>query len=244
MARRGGRPAGTPTTPGQRSRRPQALNAPFADLGKRVRVPTVPPPRVAPKSVPVDEPNAFASAMEGVVPLGGSRARVDPPRPAGGPRAPVSEEAEALAALSELVNGGAGFDVSDTREYVEGAIVGLDPRLLRRLRRGDFSWQAYLDLHGLTADEARPAVDRFLAEAVRAGHRCVLLVHGRGRNSKDQTPVLKERLKVWLARGASARIVLAFATARPCDGGAGALYVLLRRDRRRRPIRVTEGAKR
>src|SRR5437773_4965510 len=143
MARRGGRPAGTPTTPGQRSRRPQALNAPFADLGKRVRVPTVPPPRVAPKSVPVDEPNAFASAMEGVVPLGGSRARVDPPRPAGGPRAPVSEEAEALAALSELVNGGAGFDVSDTREYVEGAIVGLDPRLLRRLRRGDFSWQAY-----------------------------------------------------------------------------------------------------
>src|SRR5947207_1680301 len=103
MARRGGRPAGTPTTPGQRSRRPQALNAPFADLGKRVRVPTVPPPRVAPKSVPVDEPNAFASAMEGVVPLGGSRARVDPPRPAGGPRAPVSEEAEALAALSELL---------------------------------------------------------------------------------------------------------------------------------------------
>ena len=142
------------------------------------------------------------------------------------------------------MNGGAGFDVSDTREYVEGAIVGLDPRLLRRLRRGDFSWQAYLDLHGLTADEARPAVDSFLADAVRAGHRCVLLVHGRGRNSKDQTPVLKERLKVWLARGASARIVLAFATARPCDGGAGALYVLLRRDRRRRPIRVTEGAKR
>jgi DNA-nicking Smr family endonuclease len=246
MPRRGRRPAAKPTTPEQGGRRPRALNAPFADLGKRLRPVTAPspPPPVASKSVPVDEPNVFASAMEGVVPLAGSRARVDPPRPAGGPRPPVSEEAEALAALSELVNGGAGFDVSDTREYVEGAIVGLDPRLLRRLRRGDFSWQTYLDLHGLTADEARPAVDRFLAEAVRAGHRCVLLVHGRGRNSKDQTPVLKERLKVWLARGASARIVLAFATARPCDGGAGALYVLLRRDRRRRPIQVTEGAKR
>ena len=57
-------------------------------------------------------------------------------------------------------------------------------------------------------------------------------------------PVLKERLKGWLARGRSARIVLGFTTARPCDGGAGALYVLLRRDRTRRPIRVIEGAKR
>jgi DNA-nicking Smr family endonuclease len=144
--------------------------------------------------------------------------------------------------LSDLVAGAARFDITDTREYIEGAVVGLDPRLLRRLRRGDFAWQAHLDLHGMTAQEARPEVDRFLAEAVRLGHRCVLVVHGRGRNSKDQTPVLKERLKTWLARGASARIVLAFATARPCDGGAGALYVLLRRDRRRRPIRVTEGA--
>src|SRR5256885_15251128 len=127
MARRGGRPAGTPTTPGQRSRRPQALNAPFADLGKRVRVPTVPPPRVAPKSVPVDEPNAFASAMEGVLPLGGSRARVDPPRPAGGPRAPVSEGAEALAGLSELVNRGGRVHGRDTPADPEGGMRRLQP---------------------------------------------------------------------------------------------------------------------
>ena len=72
----------------------------------------------------------------------------------------------------------------------------------------------------------------------------MLIVHGRGLNSKDQVPVLKERLKIWLARGRAAHVVLAFATARPCDGGAGALYVLLRRDRGKRPIRVTEGAKR
>jgi len=56
--------------------------------------------------------------------------------------------------------------------------------------------------------------------------------------------VLKERLKSWLAHGTIGKVVLAFATARPCDGGAGALYVLLRRDRRARPITVTEGAKR
>ena len=191
------------------------------------------------------EPDLFRRAMEGVRPLPRrADVRVDGPTPASRPRPRVSEEAEALAELSDLVRGGTNFDVSDTREYVEGAIVGLDPRVLRRLRRGDFAWQAYVDLHGMVADQARDAVLAFLRAAVRAGHRCVLVVHGRGHNSKDQTPVLKERMKSWLARGAAAHIVLAFTTARPCDGGAGALYVLLRRDRRRRPIQVTEGAKR
>jgi DNA-nicking Smr family endonuclease len=180
--------------------------------------------------------------MEGVVPLRNG-ARIDLPAPAAEARPPVSEEAEALAALSDLVRGATRFDVSDTREYIEGTIVGLDPRVVRRLRRGDFSWQAHVDLHGMTAEPARVAVERFLTAAVSAGHRCVLIVHGRGHNSKDQTPVLKERLKSWLARGSMARIVLAFTSARPCDGGAGALYVLLRRDRRRRAIQVTEGAK-
>jgi DNA-nicking Smr family endonuclease len=224
-------------------------HTPFAGIAKRVRpapappAPAPPPPaRAAAVPVPagVDD---FAAAMAGVVPLERRDARVEPP-PTGEARRPTSDEAEALAALSDLVAGGARFDISDTREYVEGAIVGLDPRLLRRLRRGDFAWQAHLDLHGLTAAAARTEVDGFLTAAARAGHRCVLIVHGRGLNSKDQTPVLKERLKSWLARGSAARIVLAFATARPCDGGAGALYVLLRRDRTRRPIRVTEGAKR
>lgn len=183
--------------------------------------------------------------MAGVAPVhrGGAGRRIESPGPASEPRPPVSEEMEALAALSDLVDGAAHFDVTDTREYVEGQVVGLDPRLVRRLRRGDFSWQDHLDLHGMTADEAHVAVDRFLVQAVLAGHRCVLLVHGRGLNSKDQTPVLKEKLKSWLARGRAAHVVLAFTTARSCDGGAGALYVLLRRDRRRRPIRVTEGAK-
>jgi DNA-nicking Smr family endonuclease len=182
--------------------------------------------------------------MSDVLPLPRRDTRIDGPAPASGHGRPVSEEAEALAALSDLVTGVTHFDISDTREYVEGTVVGLDPRVVRRLRRGDFSWQGHLDLHGLTAAEARDVVERFVVESFRAGRRCVLVIHGRGLNSKDQTPVLKERLKSWLAHGRIGRVVLAFATARPCDGGAGALYVLLRRDRRARPIRVTEGAKR
>jgi len=245
MRRRGrgsvaARPGHTPA-----GARPAPLNAPFADLHRLRAAIQAAPPRSAAPPAPSDDTRLFASAMEGVVRLPeGVRTRIDRPPPAAGARRPVSEEAEALAALSDIVTGTARFDVSDTREYIEGAILGLDPRVLRRLRRGDFSWQDYIDLHGMTARNARSSVDQFLARAVREGHRCVLIVHGRGRNSKDHTPVLKEHLKSWLARGAVARVVLAFTTARPCDGGAGALYVLLRRDRRRRPIRVTEGAKR
>ena len=237
--RRRGRGAGDERA---RDRGRKALNAPFADLGRRLRtVPKPAPPRPLPRA---EEPDLFAHAMEGVAPLPREgAARIEGPAPAGAARPPVGEEAEALAALSDLARGAARFDISDTREYVEGAIIGLDPRVLRRLRRGDFAWQEYLDLHGMTSETARLAVERFLAESVARGQRCVLIVHGRGHNSKDQTPVLKERLKSWLARGRAARIVLGFTTARPCDGGAGALYVLLRRDHRRRPIRVTEGAK-
>jgi DNA-nicking Smr family endonuclease len=202
-------------------------------------VPIVPTPPV------VDEATLFRRAMQGVDRLDPSaRTRVEGPAPAAEPRPPVSEDAEALAALSDLVDGTSAFDITETREYVEGHVVGLDPRLVRRLRRGDFSWQAYLDLHGMTAANARDAVERFVVGSVRDGHRCVLLVHGRGLNSKDQVPVLKEHMKSWLARGRIGRSVLAFTSARPVDGGAGALYVLLRRDRKRRAMQVTEGAKR
>ena len=183
--------------------------------------------------------------MEGVDRLAPSaRERIESPLPTTEPRRPISEDAEALASLSDLVNGDAPFDVSETREYIEGHVVGIDPRLVRRLRRGDFARQAHLDLHGMVAVDARVALEQFVTTSVRHGHRCVLVIHGRGLNSKDQVPVLKEHLKTWLARGLIGRHVLAFTSARPFDGGAGALYVLLRRDRRHRPIQVTEGTKR
>lgn len=154
------------------------------------------------------------------------------------------DEAEALAALSDLVAGNGRFDVSDTEEHLEGAVVGLDARLLRRLRSGEFAVQAHLDLHGFTADAAKEEVRGFLLRALRAGHRCVLVVHGRGHNSPDRRSVLKEGLRSWLTRGELAQIVLAFSTARGCDGGAGATYVLLRRQRRpRRPYATYDGSK-
>jgi DNA-nicking Smr family endonuclease len=131
--------------------------------------------------------------------------------------------------LADLVEGAGVFDITATDEYIEGLAPGIDKRLLRKLRAGDYAVQAHLDLHGLTSDEARPEVEKFLVAARSAGRRCVLIIHGRGHGSKEGVPVLKERLKVWLTRGRIGQGVLAFCTARPSDGGAGAVYVLLRK---------------
>lgn len=180
------------------------------------------PPRVD------DDEATFRQAMAGVTPLE-DEPRVDAERSGAPPAAPLDAEAEAYARLADLVAGTGPFDIADTTEHVEGRAHGVDRRLLRRLRRGDFSLQAHLDLHGLTRDEARDAVESFVARSRTLGRRCVLLVHGRGLNSRDQVPVLKPALVSWLSRGRLGRQVLAFATARPTDGGAGALYVLLRK---------------
>jgi len=237
----------------ERSRQPSPdsglVHQPFRAL-KQVHVkprPAAVPVRPAPvPAAPApDAAILFRQAVAGVTPLDASaRDRVEVPAPASPARAVTHPDAEALAELCDLVTGHALFDVSDSDEHIEGAMVGLDPRLLRRLRNGEFAYQDHVDLHGLTREEARKEVEAFLAQAYQEGKRCVLIVHGRGHNSKDQIPVLKNQLATWLARGQRARLILAFTSARACDGGAGALYVLLRRQRSgRRPIRVLAGAK-
>jgi DNA-nicking Smr family endonuclease len=206
---------------------------------------SAPAPQPAPPP-PANEASLFLDAVAGVTPLDPrERERVAQPVPAFPNREVTHPDAEALAELCDLVTGTTPFDITDSDEYVEGAMVGLDPRLLRRLRGGEFAYQAHLDLHGMTSDEARGEVETFLTRAHQDGKRCVLIIHGRGLNSKDHVPVLKSKLTTWLARGQSARRILAFTSARPCDGGVGAVYVLLRRHQHiKRPIRVTQGAKR
>ncbi len=211
-------------------------NNPFKDALKSLQKKKPPEParaKAAPPSPPPKKPSPqeddaslFYAAMDGVQQL---THRGEAPMP--NPRLPeiIDENAEALAQLSELVAGQGVFDIADTDEFIEGAAPGTDRNLLRALRRGDFSLQGHLDLHGLTQVEAKEAVERFLTDSRRAGKRCVLIVHGRGLHSKDQIPVLKDRLKVWLSQKRIGGLVLAFATARPHDGGAGAVYVLLRR---------------
>lgn len=219
------------------------FNAPFAEVGKALKKDLAkkrkaalepPPKRAAPPAAPAPPETDDALFLRatsdtrrvGADPRG--KARTPPP-----PRAedvPVyDEDAEVLAQLASLIEGSAHFDISDSDEFIEGGIEGLDRRILRSLRRGDYAVHGHLDLHGMTREPAKDAVEAFLTEARRKSWRCVVIVHGRGHHSKDNIPVLKGLLKSWLERGRIARNILAFCTAQPHDGGAGAMYVLLRR---------------
>jgi DNA-nicking Smr family endonuclease len=152
-----------------------------------------------------------------------------PPAPPAPPERFLHPDLDAVDALRALVSGEGPFDLSDADEFIEGWVAGLDHKIVVKLRRGEFAVQGHLDLHGMKRDAAKRAVEEFIRASRLGGKRCVLLVHGRGLHSKDQVPVLKEAVRGWLATNRFSRHVLAFATARPCDGGAGALYVLLRR---------------
>ncbi len=173
----------------------------------------------------------FREAVADVIPLGREKSRVArtvfearPPDPD-----PLeTENLEVLAELENLVSGRAQFDIVDTDEYIEGYVKGIHPVIMEKLKRGFFSVQAYLDLHGLTVREAEEVVRKFVDEAITLNYRCVLLVHGRGMNSRNQIPVLKKRLRSILLKGPVRKKILAFTSARPHDGGAGASYVLLR----------------
>jgi len=199
------------------------------EAAPRRPAPAPPPPAPPP---PPREPTGeelWARELAGVRPVDRGPDTVGPRPPPGAPEAFWDPDLEAVDALRALVNGDGPFDLADGDEFIEGRAPGVDANLVRKLRRGDFAVQGHVDLHGLTREEAKGAVDRFLRDARNAGKRCVLVVHGRGIHSKDQLPILKDALRTWLATARFGRHVLAFATARPVDGGAGAVYVLLRR---------------
>lgn len=241
-------------TPNPKAEKP-AFSSPFKDLkkllGERPRPKTpdkvVQPARpaaivAAPEPI-LDDAAMFRQAVDGVRQLGDQRPVRVVPKPEV-TREIVSEDAEVLAQLSDLVSGVGAFELTETEEYTEGTRLGLDPRLVTRLRRGEFAVQAHIDLHGMIQADAKTALEGFVVDSVRKGLRAVLVVHGRGLRSPGGTPVLKHAAAQWLSHGHMGGYVLAFATARPADGGAGAMYVLLRRDRRRARFDILQGAKR
>ncbi len=141
-------------------------------------------------------------------------------------RRSVSRDDEALRAVADIVRGKGSLNLPDTQEYVEWVGPSYKADIIRKLREGRFSVQDCLDLHGLILEEAKEEVDRFLAESRERRLRCVKIIHGRGLRSPSG-PVLKEAVIQWLACRHRKKII-AFVTARQCDGGLGALYVLLK----------------
>jgi DNA-nicking Smr family endonuclease len=103
----------------------------------------------------------------------------------------------------------------------------VNPAIAHRLHRGDFSIQAHVDLHGLNVEAARETFDKFMQKNIAAGKNAGLVIHGRGLSS-PVGPVLKSKVYQWLTSSPWHKWVVAFTSARLCDGGAGATYVLFR----------------
>jgi len=170
------------------------------------------------------EAELFQRSVGAVAPLAvAERAQTPPPRPLPVARQRIADEA---AALQESIS---DEFTPDTLLATDGELsfardgIGLDT--VRKLRRGHWVVQAQLDLHGLRRDEAREALAEFIRQATRRGLRCVRVIHGKGLGSVNKEPVLKGRVRNWLAQK---KEVLAFCQARAADGGSGALMVLLK----------------
>ncbi len=143
------------------------------------------------------------------------------------PRIPqaMQYQLDEIAVLKEAISD--EFDVTtllETDEHLSFRRPGIGVDVTRKLRRGDWSIQRQLDLHGLRRDDAREVLSIFIREAHKHGIRCVRVVHGKGLGSPGKAPILKSRVHSWLVQKNE---VLAFVQAKPADGGAGALVVLL-----------------
>ncbi len=173
------------------------------------------------------EMELFARAMQGVCPVtAGGR---DVNKPSAILERPRKEQADPNEALADILNGKLEFALEFTKEYIQGHVLGLDPMVMGKLKAGQYSPEAHIDLHGLNSVQAYNGLVWFIRDAYQRGMRAVTIITGRGRNSPDGIGVLREQLQLWLTREPFKRVVLAFCTAQPCDGGAGAVYVALRK---------------
>ena len=167
----------------------------------------------------------FARSVGPVRPLAGKHRQNRPVAAARPQPVPVQHRLDEQAVMREALSD--DFDVEtllDTDEALSYRRPGLGPDVVRKLRRGGWRRQGQIDLHGLRREDARQALADFIREANKQGWRCVRVVHGKGLGSPGKTPVLKGRVQSWLVQK---KEVLAFVQARPAEGGAGALVVLL-----------------
>lgn len=193
----------------------KGLFRPFVSLKGKIPVEELPEKKTVLPDTEEDLP--FEAAMAGVKRLPGrekcwwvpSRRKPHYPK-----SRPVS--------LRELLR----IRVQDTPEYVEELVRGSQRLLFEELHAGRISVSRVLNIHRLRVEEAEEAFHLFMRESLARGDHCVLIVHGRGLSSKGE-PVLKNKVQEWLKRGPYRRYIIGFCSARQCDGGAGATYVLL-----------------
>lgn len=138
-----------------------------------------------------------------------------------------SADSEVITALEDTVRGRKSIHLPDTQEYIEWVHPDYREDIIKRLHEGRYSVRDTLDVHGLVLHEAEEEVDRFIRNSLKKRHHCIKIIHGRGLRS-PKGPVLKDAVVHWLSRRYR-KYVIAFVSARQCDSGLGAVYVLLRR---------------
>ena len=196
-------------------RKKLADNAKVKELAEQARI-------AAEKRVEAER-NLFTRAVGKVAPIANQERVWSPPqRPT--PR-PLQQDLDDEAVMHESMSD--EFDIStllDADDQLSFRRPGIGTDVTRKLRKGEWSIQGQIDLHGLRSDEARNAMGQFIRDAKRMGWRCVRVVHGKGLGSPGKEPVLKSKVQRWLVQK---KEVLAFVQAKPSDGGGGALVVLL-----------------
>jgi len=176
-----------------------------------------------PRKPPDEDIDLFHETVGPVRRLESDRIVPKPPRPAAIPRQSQLDDQRVIDEMADSFHDYAELESGDELLYIR---PGLQHNLVRKLRRGQLSIERQLDLHGMTVAVAKQALASFLRECEIRGYRCVRIVHGKGRGSRNRQPILKGKLGGWLQQRNE---VLAYCSARPIDGGTGAIYVLLKR---------------
>jgi DNA-nicking Smr family endonuclease len=139
---------------------------------------------------------------------------------------PAKTEADNLAVIEEMREADFESAVLERGDELLFSRPGVQKQILKKLRRGHYKIEAELDLHGMTADMAKIALTDYLNQCAARSQRCVRIIHGKGLGSVNKQPILKNKLNQWLQKSDRTQ---AFCSARPIDGGTGAIYLLLKR---------------
>ena len=198
-----------------------AMRKKLADIAKAQKL--AEQARIAAEKRTEAERNLFTRAVGKVAPIANQERVWSPPqRPS---TRPLQQDLDNEAVMHESMSD--DFDIStllDADDQLSFRRPGIGTDITRKLRKGEWSIQGQIDLHGLRSDEARNAMGQFIRDAKRMGWRCVRVVHGKGLGSPGKEPVLKSKVQRWLVQK---KEVLAFVQAKPSDGGGGALLVLM-----------------
>jgi DNA-nicking Smr family endonuclease len=170
-----------------------------------------------------DDKKVFADAMRGVRPL--IQSKIQEPSQRSTQSRKIKRQDIDQEEMTYLFSDYEKLDLAGPEEKLEFYRSGLQYKIIRNLRKGQYNVEAVLDLHGKTIEEARHSLSHFLLSCQQKGIRHVIIIHGKGRSHSK--PIIKNKLNHWLREIDQ---VLAFCTATPHDGGGGALYVLLRRE--------------